>query len=436
VSSTVANAKRKASSGSAVAPASYASFAKIDNVPKAAPADVANAIPRLLDKGGSLLITAERIFLATPPPGQLRKERDSHVQQLLAAAESAQLIAVPPLVYVGFIGFVIGMLLVDLKFFHAEEHEPTMKESVTWVAVWVSLAVAFGIGLWALEGGTRGGEYFAGYLIEYSLSVDNMFVFLLIFSYFQVPLAFQHQVLFYGILGAIVFRGIFIALGAALVHNFEWIIYVFGAFLIYTAFKVATGGTDVNPENNPVLKFAQKRFPTTPRFDGQKLFKVENGRRLATPLFITLIFVETTDIVFAVDSIPAVYGITSDPFIVLTSNVFAILGLRALYFLLAGSMEKFHLLRYGLAIILGFVGVKMLLEAADVEIPIWLSLGVIIFVLAATVILSLMIKPSKKAREEASQIGFPSVEQVTSENQQDGVDEASAESSKSRERSR
>jgi tellurite resistance protein TerC len=358
------------------------------------------------------------------------------VQQLLAAAESAQLIAVPPLVYVGFIGFVIAMLLVDLKFFHAEEHEPTMKESVTWVAVWVSLAVAFGIGLWVLEGGTRGGEYFAGYLIEYSLSVDNMFVFLLIFSYFRVPLAFQHQVLFYGILGAIIFRGIFIALGAALVHNFEWIIYVFGAFLIYTAFRVATGGTDVNPENNPVLKFTQKRFPTTPRYDGQKLFAVENGRRLATPLFITLIFVETTDIVFAVDSIPAVYGITSDPFIVLTSNVFAILGLRALYFLLAGSMEKFHLLRYGLAIILGFVGVKMLLEAADVEIPIWLSLGVIVFVLAATVILSLMIKPSKKAREEASQIGFPSVEQVTSESQQDGVDEASAESSKSRERSR
>jgi tellurite resistance protein TerC len=310
---------------------------------------------------------------------------------------------------------VIAMLLVDLKLFHAEEHEPTMRESVTWVAIWVSLAIGFGIGLWALEGGHRAGEYFAGYLIEYSLSVDNMFVFLLIFSYFQIPLAYQHQVLFYGILGAIIFRGIFIALGAALIHNFEWIIYVFGAFLIYTAFRVARGGAEVHPDQNPVLNFVQKRFPSTTQFDGQKLFTVENGRRLATPLFITLVFVEITDIVFAVDSIPAVYGITADPFIVLTSNVFAILGLRALYFLLAGSMERFHLLKYGLAVILGFVGVKMLIEAVDVTIPIWLSLAFIILVLAVTVILSLKIQPSKKAREETSEIGFPTLEKTKEE---------------------
>ena len=307
------------------------------------------------------------------------------------------------------------MLFVDLKLFHAEEHDPTMKESITWVAIWVSLAIVFGISLWALEGGRRGGEYFAGYLIEYSLSVDNMFVFLLIFSYFQIPLAYQHQVLFYGILGAIIFRGIFIALGAALIHNFEWIIYVFGAFLIYTAIRVARGGTEVNPEQNPVLKLVQKRFHTTSRFDGQKLFTIENGRRLATPLFITLVFVEVTDIVFAVDSIPAVYGITSDPFIVLTSNVFAILGLRSLYFLLAGSMERFHLLKYGLAVILGFVGVKMLSEAFDINIPIWLSLAVIVVVLALTVVLSLMISPSEKMREEAQTIGFPSVEKANEE---------------------
>jgi tellurite resistance protein TerC len=322
---------------------------------------------------------------------------------------------VSPFVYLGFIGFVIAMLLVDLKLFHSEEHEPTMRESVTWVAIWVSLAIGFGIGLWALEGGHRGGEYFAGYLIEYSLSVDNMFVFLLIFSYFQIPLAYQHQVLFYGILGAIIFRGIFIGLGAALIHNFEWIIYVFGAFLIYTAIRVARGGAEVHPDQNPVLNFVQKRFPSTTNFDGQKLFTLENGRRLATPLFITLVFVEITDIVFAVDSIPAVYGITADPFIVLTSNVFAILGLRALYFLLAGSMERFHLLKYGLAVILGFVGVKMLIEAVDVTLPIWLSLGIIILVLAVTVILSLKIPPSKKAREETSGIGFPTLEEAQEE---------------------
>jgi tellurite resistance protein TerC len=375
-----------------------------------------------------------------------RKDREPYVYSLAAAAESENLIEVSPLVYIGFIGFVVAMLLVDLKLFHAEEHEPTMRESITWVSIWVSLAVAFGIGLWALEGGTRGGEYFAGYLIEYSLSVDNMFVFLLIFSYFRVPLAYQHQVLFFGILGAIIFRGIFIALGAALIHNFEWIIYVFGAFLIYTAFRIARGGAEVHPDENPILKLVQRRFRSTTKYDGQKLFTLENGKKVATPLFVTLLFVELTDIVFAVDSIPAVYGITSDPFIVLTSNVFAILGLRALYFLLAGSLEKFHLLKYGLAVILGFVGVKMLIEAVDVEIPIWMSLGVIILVLTTTVLLSLMIKPSVKSREEASQIGFPSVEEAnadrgslagSSEEDQDSpTGEATSDQPMSREQSR
>jgi TerC family integral membrane protein len=358
------------------------------------------------------------------------------VHTWFAATESEQLLQVSPLVYGGFIGFVLLMLFVDLKLFHSHEHEPSMKESVTWVAIWVSVALAFGVGLWAIEGGTKGGEYFAGYLIEYSLSVDNMFVFLLIFSYFQVPLAYQHQVLFYGILGAIIFRGLFIALGAALVHNFEWIIYLFGAFLIYTAFRIARGGVEVHPEDNPVLRFAQKRFRSTTRYEGQKLFTIENGRRLATPLFVTLLFVETTDIVFAVDSIPAIYGITSDPFIVLTSNVFAILGLRALYFVLAGSMERFHLLRYGLAIILGFVGVKMLIEAVDVEIPIWMSLGVIIVVLATTVTLSLLIKPSKRAREEAANIGFPSVEEANANRGREPAgDRPATEAPTSRERS-
>jgi tellurite resistance protein TerC len=221
-----------------------------------------------------------------------------------------------------------------------------------------------------------------------------MFVFVVIFSYFKVPRAYQHQVLFYGILGAMIFRGIFIALGTALIHNFEWIIYVFGAFLVYTAVKIAKGGAeDVHPENNPILNFAKKRFRATTTYDGQKLFTVVDGVRMATPLFIVLLFIELTDIFFAVDSIPAIFAVTRDPFIVLTSNVFAILGLRAVYFLVAGGMDRLHLLKYGLAVILGFVGFKMLGEAVDIHVPIWLSLVVIIGVLALTAILSFQISP-------------------------------------------
>lgn len=300
---------------------------------------------------------------------------------------------VPWYAFAGFVVFVVAMLLVDLKFFHAEEHEPKFKESASWVAVWVGLALLFGFGLLVLQGGTVAAEYFAGYLIEYSLSVDNMFVFVVIFNYFKVERARQHQVLFYGILGAIVFRGIFIVAGVALIRNFEWVIYIFGAFLIITAIRIARGTGEIHPQDNPILKFAQRRFPSTPNFDGQKLFTIENGKRLATPLFIVLVFIELTDIVFALDSIPAIFGITSDPFIILTSNVFAILGLRALYFLLSGAMDRFHLLNYGLAIVLGFVGTKMLLEAVHVEIPIWLSLLVIVSVLTITVVLSLKTPP-------------------------------------------
>jgi tellurite resistance protein TerC len=226
-----------------------------------------------------------------------------------------------------------------------------------------------------------------------------MFVFIVIFSYFQVPRAYQHQVLFFGILGAMIFRGVFIAAGVALIETFEWMIYVFGAFLIYTAFRIAKGTEEVHPDQNPVLKLFRRRFPTTSEFDGQKLFTLQNGKRLATPLFVTLLFIEITDIIFAVDSIPAIFAVTRDPFIVLTSNVFAILGLRALYFLLAGSMDRFHLLKYGLAVILGFVGTKMLLEAASFHIPIWLSLIVIVGVLITTAILSLKIDP-KETKEE------------------------------------
>jgi tellurite resistance protein TerC len=316
---------------------------------------------------------------------------------------------VSPWLYVGFIGFVIAMLLIDLKLFHTEAHTPTTKESGIWVAIWISLALAFGVGLLIFQGSKDAGEYFAGYLIEYSLSVDNMFVFVVIFSYFKIPLSHQHQVLFFGILGAMIFRGIFIALGTALVQNFDWVIPLFGIFLLYTAYKIAKGSAEhVNPEDNPVLKFARKRMRTTTQLDGQKLFTVENGKRVATPLFIVLLFIETTDIFFAIDSIPAIFAVTKEPFIVLTSNVFAILGLRALYFLLAGGMDRLHLLKYGLAIILGFVGVKMLLEGTEIvgltdhaiHVPIWLSLTVIIGVLTATAILSFKIPPKEQAAIE------------------------------------
>ena len=294
--------------------------------------------------------------------------------------------------YAGFLLLVIAMLLVDLKFFHAEAEVPSTKQSSAWVAVWVGLAIAFGIGVYFLRGSHEAGEYFAGYLIEYSLSVDNIFVFLVIFNYFKVPASYQHRVLFFGILGAIVFRGLFIALGTTLINRFEWIIYVLGAFLIFTAYRLLRGATDIHPEDNPVLKLFRRRFRTAAAYDGQKLFTVQNGKRLATPLFVVLLMIETTDIVFAVDSIPAIFAITRDPFIVLTSNVFAILGLRALYFLLAGVMDRLRLLKYGLAVILGFVGVKMLLSGIW-HPPIALSLGVIVGVLAVTAALSLMVKP-------------------------------------------
>jgi TerC family integral membrane protein len=317
---------------------------------------------------------------------------------LAVGRSSGGALEVPPYYYVGFIVFVLAMLALDLKLFQTDsEKEPSVKESGAWVAVWVGLAVIFGVILFIWQGGRTAQEYFAGYLIEYSLSVDNMFVFIVIFGYFKIPFKYQHQVLFYGILGALIFRGIFIALGTALVNNFEWIIYVFGAFLIFTAVRLARGGSeDIHPENNPVLGFARRRFPSTTKFDGHNLFTVENGKRLATPLFITLIFIEVTDILFALDSIPAIFGVTKQPFIVLTSNVFAILGLRSLYFLLAGALNRLHLLNYGLAFVLGFVGVKMLLEAVHVEIPIWLSLIVIVAALTTTTVLSLMLEPPKR----------------------------------------
>ncbi len=300
--------------------------------------------------------------------------------------------------YPAFIAFVLVMLLIDLKFFHSQEHEPSMKESAAWVAIWVTLGLLFGALVFFWRGAHNAGQYFAGYLIEYSLSVDNMFVFVVIFSYFRIPLAYQHRVLFFGILGAIALRGIFIAIGVALINIFSWTIYLFGGFLVYTAVRMVVSTEEMHPERSRILTYITRRFPTTNRYEGQKLLTVENGRRVATPLFLTLVFIDVVDLIFAVDSIPAIFAVTRDPFIVLSSNVFAVLGLRALYFLLAGAVNRFHLLKYGLAVVLGFVGVKMLAEAANFHVPIVASLGFIVATLAVTVVLSLLI-PLPEQRE-------------------------------------
>jgi tellurite resistance protein TerC len=300
--------------------------------------------------------------------------------------------------YVIFLGFVVAMLGLDLKL--SKDHGARFKDAAIWSVIWIGLAVAFGSGLLFFRGAEAGAAYFAGWLVEKSLSVDNMFVFVLIFSYFRVPLVYQHRVLFLGILGAIVFRGIFIALGVALIQSFEWVLYVFGAFLLVTALRIAFGTGEVHPEDNRIVRFFQRRSLMTPRYHGSKLFVVEAGKRVATPLLVCLAIVETTDILFAVDSIPAIFAITTDPFIILTSNVFAILGLRSLYFLVSGSIERLHLLKYGLSVILAFVGMKMLGGAVDLHISTWASLGVIVGVLAVTAVLSVIIPPRETEVDE------------------------------------
>jgi tellurite resistance protein TerC len=295
--------------------------------------------------------------------------------------------------WVGFNGFVLVMLAVDLLVFHKEAHEVASREAAAWTVVWVALAVLFGAGVYAFMGRDAGLEYFAGYFIEKALSVDNIFVFVLIFGFFRVPLRYQHRVLFWGILGALVMRGGMIAAGAYLIQQFHWVIYVFGAFLVFTGIRMATQSEHViDLESNVVIRTVRRLVPVTATYHGQKFFVREQVggtlRLAATPLFVVLALVETTDLIFAVDSIPAIFAVTQDPFIVYSSNVFAILGLRALYFLLAGVIHRFHYLKVGLSVVLVFVGVKML--AADVyPIPIGVSLGIIVLVLTAAVAASL-----------------------------------------------
>jgi len=281
------------------------------------------------------------------------------------------------------------MLLVDLLLVHRKPHVISFREAAIESAVWITLGLAFvGVMAW-WQGGQAAGEYLAGYLIEKSLSIDNVFVWAVLFGYFAVPAAYQFRVLFWGIFGALVMRAMFIFAGVALIDRFDWVLYVFGAFLLFTAVKIARhSGAEVHPEQNPVLKLVRRVVPTTSHYDGQKLFTKENGKRLATPLFTVLVLVEATDVIFAVDSVPAILAVSREPFIVFASNAFAILGLRSLYFLLAGMAGKFRYLHVGLGVILAFVGVKMLL-ANVYHMPTTISLGVIAAVLAVTIWASL-----------------------------------------------
>jgi tellurite resistance protein TerC len=293
--------------------------------------------------------------------------------------------------------FVVAMLALDLGVFHRTAHVIRVREALAWCALWVTLALLFNLGILLRLGSEPALEFLTGYLLEYSLSVDNIFVILMIFTYFRVPYLHQHKVLFWGILGALIMRALFILVGITLIQKFHWVIYIMGGFLIITGIKMATQkDADIHPERNPVLRLIRRFVGVTEDYEGGSFFVRQSGRLLATPLFIVVLVVETTDVIFAVDSIPAILAITLDPFIVYTSNVFAILGLRALYFALAGVMQLFHYLPYGLSFILVFVGIKMLL--VDIyKVPISIALGTVAAVLAISVIASILFPPKPEA---------------------------------------
>ncbi|OGW86398.1 MAG: tellurium resistance protein TerC [Omnitrophica bacterium RIFCSPHIGHO2_02_FULL_46_11] len=290
----------------------------------------------------------------------------------------------------GFIAFVVCMLILDLGLFQRKAHEIKVRESLLLTAFWVGLALLFNLGIYWIQGPHKAFEFLTGYLIEESLSVDNIFVFLLIFNYFSVPPAAQRTALFWGILGAIVLRAVFIITGLTLIAKFHWLLYFFGGLLIWTGIKmVSDKDKEIHPERNPVLKIFRKFVPTTAHYEGNKFFVKRDSKYFATPLFVVLLVIETTDLVFAVDSIPAIFSITLDPFIVYTSNIFAILGLRALYFTLAGVMKQFHYLSYGLAAILVFVGVKMLISDMY-HIPIVIALSMVAGILILSIATSMI----------------------------------------------
>ena len=296
-----------------------------------------------------------------------------------------------PVLWFGFVAFVVAMLAVDLGVFHRRAHVVGFREALAWSGVWAGLSLAFGAWVWWVFGAERGVEFLTGWLIEKSLSVDNIFVFVIIFSALGIPALYQHRVLFWGILSALVLRAMMIFAGAALLERFHWLIYVFGAFLIATGVKLLLErGRHASPEEPWTLRWVRRLVPSSERFDGDRFFTLENGRRVATPLFLALVLVEFTDVIFAIDSIPAIFAITRDPFIVFTSNIFAILGLRSLYFLLADLVDRFRYLKVGLAAVLVFVGAKM--AAVDfVKIPELVSLALIATLLGGSVVVSWLV---------------------------------------------
>ena len=301
--------------------------------------------------------------------------------------------------WIGFNVFILAMLALDLGVFHRKSHEISVKEAFLWTGFWILLAFAFNVVVYYTQGTEKAFEFFTGYLIEKSLSVDNIFVIILIFTYFQVPGAQQHKVLFWGILGALVMRGAFIFAGVELIHRFHWLIYIFGGFLVYTGIKIlASGEMNIDLGKNPVLKLSRKFFSVTEKFEGDKFFVKRDGKRWATPLFLVLMLVESTDLIFAVDSIPAILAVSDDAFIVYTSNVFAILGLRSLYFALAGIERYFKYLKYGVSAILVFVGIKMAI-VDFYKIPIEISLAFIFIALALATLASLMFVGRKEGKD-------------------------------------
>ncbi len=306
-----------------------------------------------------------------------------------------------PLLWIAFAALIVAMLAVDLGVFHRRAHVLNVREALTWTLVWIALSLLFNAGVYLWLGSERALEFLTGYLIEKALSIDNIFVFLIIFSSLAVPAALQHRVLFWGILGAMVLRGIFIFVSAALLQTFHWVIYVFGAFLVFTAIKLLVRrGTEVHLDRNPLYRLFRRLFPSVGDYRGSRFTVVEGGKRYATPLLLVLVGVEVTDIAFAVDSIPAIFAITKDPFIVFTSNIFAILGLRALYFVLARVMSSFHYLNVGLALVLAFVGAKMMLTDLY-KASISLSLGVVAALLIGSIVASLL-RPAALAEVEAA----------------------------------
>ncbi|NTU81882.1 MAG: TerC family protein [Chloroflexales bacterium] len=321
--------------------------------------------------------------------------------------------------WVAFLAVILALLALDLGVFHRNAHAVSVREAAIWTVVWIALSLLFNLSIYYWAGPQPAIEFLTGYLIEYSLSVDNIFVFVLLFSYFRVAAIYQHRVLFWGIIGALIMRGSMILLGAALLERFEWIIYIFGAFLVYTGLRMAfekEGEAEIHPEGNLLVRFVRRFLPVTREMHGERFFVRVDGRTMATPLFIVLLIVESTDLIFAVDSIPAIFGITRDPFIIFTSNICAILGLRSLYFLLAGVMDQFHYLKAGLAVILTFVGFKMLLPLLsrpfvgsliehELHIPNLASLAFIIATLAIAVIASLIRARRLAAAEQPAEVG-------------------------------